>query len=526
MLGLLQANEFHRQPGDEGPVGTGSPRRFLWLAKQVDEGFYARFQVEKARLHAAAQDVGNVRGIRDATEREHRRLEAAALAHALDGVGFIKTVKRRYPMGSLAAAVLGATNDYGGLEGLEAQLDDLLKGRMGSETLLKDALRRTLLVTQKGYQPAENGYNVWLTLDTVIQNIAEDELANACTDHNAESGVAIVLEPQTGRVLALASWPTYDPNDFDHATPIQRRNHAFDPYEPGSVFKSFVLSVALEHHVVTPTTVFDCHMGRWNDPTGRLVKDDAGYGMMTVTDILVKSSNIGMSQVGWKMGIPMQRAGVLSFGFGSRTGIECPGDEKGIVTSAAKWGKGTLTSVSFGYEIGATPIQLVRAYATFANGGYLVTPRIIHAVEVAPGKAVSWEELAGPPLEKQILSAQTCATMRNIMEGVYMTGTAKRTPSKVYRLFGKTGTAHLAIQGAGHYASDEYNASFLAGGPMTNPRLVAIVTLHKPDPKEGHFGGTVAAPACTHIMERSLMYMQVPGDQTQKPSRVTPLAMQ
>jgi len=495
---------------------SGRPRRFLWLAREVDADFKAKFDELRADLHKqAAAALKDYRKIKDPHEREQEKEKAGVLAHALDGVNFVESIKRVYPLKSLAGQILGIANNYGGVDGAEIQFNDLLQARAGQISSLKDATRHTLLINQRGYNDGENGCDVWLTMDTVIQSIAEEELANAGEHFKAESGVAVVMDPYSGRILAMATWPPYDPGQYQQTKPELRRNRAFDPYEPGSIFKTVVAAWAIEKGVVTPATVFDCHMGHWTDPTGRAVTDHGGYGAMSVEDILVKSSNIGMAQVGWRMGIPMLYEAVSTFGFGARTGVELPGDEKGIVPALAQWNKGTLTSASFGYAVAATPLQLVRGFCTFANGGYLVTPRAIQAVELSPGNVVPWDREAGPALAKQIISAKTCTTMRNILEGVYERGTAKSARSKLYRLYGKTGTAHLAIQGAGHYAGDQYNGSFLAAGPMTQPRLAVIVTLHKPDRSLGHFGGTVAAPAATQILERALLYLQVPPDQTE-----------
>jgi cell division protein FtsI (penicillin-binding protein 3) len=482
---------------------NGKPRRFLWLAREVDEDFYNRFQALRTKLKEQARQAA----------REKDRAQALVLAHVLDGVGFVKSTKRQYPMGPLAGQVIGFANNYEGVDGLEHQLNDLLEGRPGTLATMKDAQRHTLLIQDQKFKAPGPGCDVWLTLDAVIQGVAEEELAEACTSFKAESGVAIVLEPMSGRILAMANYPTFDPAHYQDYDAKTRRNKAFDPYEPGSIFKPFIVGWAIETGVVTAKTIFDGHGGRWHDPTGRLVSDEHGYGLESVEDIVVHSSNVGMTQVGWKMGIPRLEQAVRTFGFGERTGVELPGDEKGIVTPSGQWNKGTMTSVSFGYEVAATPLQLVRAFATFPNGGYLVTPRVIEAVETAPGQLTSWEALAGPTVQRQIISARTSQTMLQIMAGVYARGTARSAASKIYTLFGKTGTAHLAIKGAGHYASNEYNASFLAGGPLRQTRLVAIVTLHKPDRTLGYFGGTVAAPACTRILERSLQYLHVPEDQ-------------
>lgn len=500
------AEDLAFQLESNATYADGKPRRFLWLAKEVNEDFYEKFLALRKQMKDEARSL-----------RSKDKSRSLVMQHALDGVNFVRSVKRVYPMGSTAGSVIGFRNNYEGVDGLEHQLEDLLKARPGRMLVTKDASSRTLLIQDGTYKPADNGRSVWLTIDPVIQNIAEEELNKACNQYRSEGGVAIVMDPFNGRILAMANWPFFDPSHYQTSDPTTRRNKAVvDPYEPGSIFKPFVLSWALENKVVTANTLFDCHFGRWNDPTGRLVTDTHGYGTMSAEDILIKSSNIGMAQIGWKMGIPMVYEAVKTFGFGDRTGCELPGDQKGLIKPLSQWNKGTLTSASFGYEVAATPLQLLRGYCTFANGGWLVTPRIIHAVEEEPGKVVSWQDVAGPPMEKQILSPGTVKTMQKIMEGVYLTGTARSSASRMYRLFGKTGTAHLAIQGAGHYASNEYNGSFLCGGPASQPRLVVCVTLHKPDRSLGHFGGTVAAPAASVIIERALSYMQVAPDQTDK----------
>jgi len=513
--------DLHFQIDSSATYPDGRPRRFLWLAKEVDDDFHNRFMEYRKKLHEDSREIARTAAkTKDKATREAESEKAKVLAHALDGVGFVKSMKRVYPLGELGGSLIGFANNDGGIDALEHQLDFLLRGRAGQMFVLKDASCRTLLIEDQKYTAPDDGRNVWLTVDTVTQGIAQEELEKAVKEHGAVSGTAILLDPFTGRILAMANYPFFDPSHFSTADPESRRNRSItDPYEPGSIFKPFVMAWAIEKHVVRPTDIFDCHFGSWYDPTGRLVRDTHGYGLLSAQDVLVKSSNIGMTQVGWRMGIPTLYEAVNTFGFGQRTGVELPGDEKGLVRPLAVWNKGTLTSVSFGYEIGATPLQLVRAYGTFANGGYLVSPRVIHAVEDEPGHTVPWTDLAGAPIQKQIISTATCDTMRKMMENVYIYGTAKTARSHLYRFFGKTGTAHIAGKSSGDaehgYSANEYNSSFLCGGPMTDPRLVAIVTIHKPNLKNGYYGGTVAAPAATAIVERSLQYMQVAPDQVE-----------
>ena len=495
----------------------GRPRRFMWLAKEVDEDFYNRFQALKEKMHEESREAEKVSNkSRDPLVRAEEGTKASILFHTLDGVGFVKSMKRVYPLGELGGNVIGFANNYEGVDGLEHQLDFMLRGIPGSMYVTKDASRHTLLIQDQRYNAPDDGRDVWLTMNTVMQGIAQEELKRAVDEKGAEGGTAAVMDPYTGRILAMANYPFLDPSDLKGSPEESHRNKAVtDPFEPGSIFKPFIMSWALEKHVVKPTDVFFGYNGVFHDRTGRTVRDDAGYGALTVHDVLVKSSNIGMTQIGWKMGSPMVHEAVVTFGFGSRTGVELPGDQKGIVPPLPKWGAGQLTSTSFGYGVAATPLQLLRGFATFANGGYLVTPRVINALEETSGKTIPWTDVTGAPLQHQIISAQTCATMRGIMVDVLgPEGTARGAKSKLYQMYGKTGTAHIAAGSGGEhghgYAASDYNSSFLCGAPVDHPRLVLIVTLHKP--RHGYFGGTVSAPAAVAMMERCLMYLQVPAD--------------
>ena len=514
-----------KKPADEllfeieknATFADGRPRRFMWLAKEVDEDFYDRFQAMKEKLRAESREAEKLSNkSKDATVRATEGEKASILFHTLDGVGFVKSMKRVYPLGQLGGNVIGFANNYEGVDGLEHQLDFMLRGIPGSMYVTKDASRHTLLIQDQRYNAPDDGRDVWLTMNTVMQGISQEELKRAVDEKGAETGTAVVMDPYTGRILAMANYPFLDPSDLK-ASPegAQRNKTVTDPFEPGSIFKPFIMSWAIEKHVVKPTDVFFGYNGFFHDRTGRLVKDDAGYGALTVHDILVKSSNIGMTQIGWKMGSPTVYEAVKTFGFGERTGVELPGDQKGIVPALSMWNAGQLTSTSFGYGVAATPLQLLRGFATFANGGYLVTPRVINALEETSGKTIPWTDVAGAPLQHQILSAATCATMRGIMVDVLgPQGTARGAKSKLYQMYGKTGTAHIASGSGGQrghgYGKDDYNSSFLCAAPVDHPRLVLIVTLHKP--RHGYFAGTVSAPAAVAMMERCLMYLQVAPD--------------
>ena len=449
MLAEITDHEFYQKRDPSGALeATARPRRFLWLAKEVDDAFYEKFVALKKQFHEESQDAAkSATKTKDPALRAEALAKASVLYHTLDGVGFVKSMKRVYPLGQLGGHVIGFANNYEGVDGMEHQLDFLLRGIPGSMYVTHDgyAARQTLLIQDQRYSAADDGRDVWLTLNTVMQGIAEDELKKAIESKGAEGGTACIMDPYNGNILAIANYPFFDPTDPKGEMLAAARDKAVtDPFEPGSIFKPFIMSYAIEKHVVKPTDVFSGYYNEYHDPTGRQVFDDASYGALTVHDILVKSSNIGMTQIGWKMGIPMVNEAVRTFGFGSRTGVELPGDQKGLVQPLNQWSKGTLTSASFGYAVAATPLQIVRAFATFSNGGYLVTPRIIHAVEERSGKTVAWGDVAGPALQKQIISAATCATMRTIMIDVLgPQGTAKNAGSKIYQLYGKTGTRIL-----------------------------------------------------------------------------------
>ena len=491
------------------PFDQSSPphrhlRRFLWLRRHVGHSFYARFERMRRRLLEKSRRY----------QRQHLFKLSAEYFHALDGIGFKRSTRRVYPLGTFAGQVIGFANSHAGLDGLEAQLNSLLEGRKGRVIYVKDAADRALWVDQRGYRLPSDGMKVWLTLNTMIQGVAQEQLNKACKKFSAHSGVAVVMDPRTGDILAMANYPTMNPNDYQKTPPQFRRNRAVtDPFEPGSVFKPFNLSFALYDHVVTLQTEFNCHHGRYRDPTGRLIQDVGGYGYLTVEDILVHSSNIGMTQIGWRMGIRRLFGGINAFGFGRMTGCILPGESPGIVRPLSRWTKGTLTSASFGYGVGVTALQMARGLCAIANGGWLPIPQIISRIQTRNGHLETWAQIAGPQTMTKILPRWATRQVVTAMEQVMVRGTGQYAISPLYRLFGKTGTANLAVAGQDRYHSHQYNATFIAGGPTPDPRLICVVAVHEPDPHKGHFGGTVAGPACSRILTSALQYLQIPPDQ-------------
>ncbi len=486
---------------------AGGLCRFVWLKRLATRAFYDRYQKIREKLISTSRLAlrhGEV----------NREME---YYHALGGIGFIRSTRRVYPLGNFAGQVIGFANSDTGLQGLESQLNSLLVGRSGRLVYVKDAAQRALWIQNRGYRPPSDGMRVWLTLNTVMQDAAQKALDKACKKFQARSGVAIIMDPHNGDILAMANYPTLNPNDYMKTPPQFWRNRAVtDPYEPGSVFKPFNLGWAFLHHVVNLRDVFFCYHGYYRDPTGRVIKDVGGWGYLTVENILVYSSNIGMTQIGWKMGIDRLCAGVNAFGFGHMTGCILPGESPGIVRPLSAWTKGTLTSASFGYGVAVTPLQLARAFSVFANKGRLPTPQIIKAVEVSPGVIKTWPQIAGPQRMKKILTRKVCHQLIGAMEQVMVRGTGQYAISPLYRFYGKTGTANLAIAGQDGYHHHEYNATFICGGPVPDPRLICVVSVHEPNPTLGHYGGTVAGPAASHMLTEALEYLQVPPDQGPK----------
>ncbi len=428
----------------------------------------------------------------------------------LPGIGFTPSNVRYYPMGSVAAHILGGVNAEGGLEGIELKYNKLLAGRDGSKRTLKDARRRPIFVDADDYVPAQHGRHLILTIDANIQTIVEQELSAACQKFRAKSGEAVVIDPWTGDVLALANYPTFNPQVLSEATAERRLNRAVVvPYEPGSTIKPFIVGPALASKITRPSEIFPTGGASWPAGYGRrIIRDVHGYSRLAMWDVLVKSSNIGMCMLGQRMGNGGLHGALTSFNFGSRTGIELPGEDPGLVNPLRRWTRFSTESISQGYEMRVTPLQLARGMTAYANGGRLVEPRVVKGTV---GEDGSIESTSRTPLNKlpQVLDTETSAQVRRILCDVLVRGTAQRARSKTYNLFGKTGTAHSAVNGS--YNEENYTSSFVGGGPYESPRLVVALVIHNPDKTLAHFGGTVAAPAAGAVLERSLAYLQVPA---------------
>ena len=412
--------------------------------------------------------------------------------------------QRHYPKGMLAAHVLGSVDfEERGNAGIEQALDGDLRGQAGQARMLTDVKRRG--IDSQSASDMKPGTPLTLTLDERIQFVAEREIAAAVEAHHAQSGSVVVMNPYNGEILALASYPTYDPNQPPQPgeDKAKRQNHAISvPFEPGSVFKVITLSAALETTDLQPTSMINCLRGAIT-LFGRTIHEaHGGYGTIPMAMVLAKSSNIGAIQIGMRVGQTNMNQYVRKFGFGRKSGIPLPGESSGKVRQLARWSKASLPSMSMGQEISVTTLQLAQAAAVVANGGLLVKPRLVLK---RGGQTVPVE----PPV--RVLKPETAITMRQMMEGVVMPGgTGTKARLQGYTSGGKTGSAQIYDPAAKHY-THSYNGSFMGFAPLTNPAMVAVVTLNGTHGTAG-FGGQAAAPVFHAVVTEALRVLDVPKD--------------
>ena len=430
----------------------------------------------------------------------------------LPGIYFMEAHRRTYPRTMLAANVIGYVGvDGDGLAGIEHSFDDYVKGTPGKVTLLKDARKGVYLVGGDGANRPKDGQHVVLTIDSVIQFIAERALKDAVEKFRAVGGSVIVMDPNTGDILAMASAPTFDPNRFRDFSPAAWKNRSVqDAYEPGSTFKIITAAAGLEEGVVTPSQVLDCGNGEIRVANVTIGEHDGHrYQMLSFEDVIVNSSNVGTVRVGLALGQDRFDQWIRRFGFGVKTGLPLPGESPGLLRRTQKWTVVSPASISIGQEIGATPLQVIRAVSAVATGGQLVEPRIVKRVIDDEGKTV-YE----PPRAQsvRVMSEKTAAVLNEILKNVVSRGTGTNTALAEHVVAGKTGTAQKA--GRGGYIDGRYVGSFAGYVPADRPRLAILVVIDEPKPE--HYGGAVAAPAFREIAEGALRYL---GVQPSLPSR-------
>ena len=442
-----------------------------------------------------------------------RRLEQLSI----DGIGMVMEGRRFYPKGPLLAHVLGFVGMDGvGLEGLERRYESQLHGEKRLTILQRDALGRTVFPKGLREQVPATGQALTLTIDEVIQYIAEKEIDEAVDHARAKSGTIIVMEPRTGAILAMAVSPRFDPNTVASLTADRWRNRALtDTYEPGSTMKVVVAAAALEERVMMPGSMLFGENGRMTI-ANTTIHDHEKLGWMTFAQMIQKSSNIGAAKTGMLVGDQRLYRYLQAFGFGQRTDIDLPGEVSGLLKSPREWGRRSLASISMGQEVGVTPLQMITAVSAIANDGVLMKPYVVAEVRDQKGQRV--KEIL-PQVKRRVVSPATARTLTTIMEGVVTSGTGTKAAIPGFRVAGKTGTAQKVDPRTGTYSSALSIGSFVGFVPADAPRLAIIVVIDEPQGEA--WGGVVAAPVFQRVGEQVLTYLGVPRDDQVKIAMAT-----
>lgn len=455
-----------------------SDKGFVWIARKIDDAAAARLKAKK-----------------------------------LPGIGMLPELRRYYPNDALAGNALGYVGvDGTGLAGVEFQYDRLIRGKEGAMRVSRDARQEQYALTPVPGKEGRQGATLSLTLDRDLQFLAEKELAAGLAETGGRDASAVAIDPQTGEVLAMATAPSFDPNRYAEFSPAAWRNRPIsDSFEPGSVFKVISGAAVIEAGIAGPSDPVDCGMG--SIQIGKYFIHDAEherFGIIPLSEVIARSSNVGMVRVGLRLGPDRLYAAARALGVGVPTGIDLPGENAGILREVSRWSALSNAEISFGQEVSVTPIQIAGAIATIADGGLRVAPRILRKATDPDGR--EWYPPAAAP--RRVLSASTAAAMDRILRSVVTEGTGKRAAVPGYVVAGKTGTAQKAI---GHgYARDKYVATFAGYAPADHPRIVLVVTVD--EPRGQYFASEVAAPIFSRILARAMAILEVPPDGSEVPA--------
>lgn len=426
----------------------------------------------------------------------------------LPGIYLLDDTRRVYPGGKLLSHVLGFVNiDGEGLEGLENVYDKYLKGKPGWSLGERDGFRREVVPHRHQALEPQDGMDLVLSVDMAIQMMVEAQLDRLVDRYEPQSASIVVMEPSNGEILALANYPTFNPNHAGEYSANARRNRIVtDIFEPGSTFKPFIVSAGLDNQKITLGDEFFCENGSYKIGS-RTLHDAHEYGTLSVRKILERSSNIGMAKVGASVGAKKIYESLKKFGFGTSTGIGFDGEASGILRPVKRWSKLSVSSISMGQEIAVTALQLIRAYCTFANGGYLVTPKIVRKIVGQDGRIIINDDFQS---SKKIITSTVANNIADALTGVVSeNGTAPKAALKGYTIAGKTGTAQKASPNGG-YSHSKYVSSFIGFLPVHQPKAVILVVVN--EPKNAHYGGTVAAPYFREVAARLVHYLEIPPD--------------
>ena len=436
-----------------------------------------------------------------------RRIDPAAekriISLGIDGIDFVDESMRVYPNRELASQTLGFVNMNGdGGAGIELQYDKELKGKEGIYSFDVDAHRRSFRAQVE--KPPIQGHSLVLSIDKSIQYIADKELAAGVEKSRARGGVAIVMESETGRILALSNYPSFNCNTYNEYDSSFHRNKAVsDFFEPGSTFKVVVATAALEAGLTRADEMIDCQMGTIVIG-GHPFRDHNSYGLLSFSQILEFSSNVGAAKLGLRLGQQRLYEALRNFGFGSKTGVDLPGEIVGLVRDWRQWSGLSIGAISFGQEVGVTSLQILGAINAIANGGYRVRPSVVDRIIDEKGNLVS----VRAPERIRLMSPDTASAVSGAFEGVVLRGTARRAALDGYRAAGKTGTAQKIVDG--RYSKNKYLASFIGFAPLPSPRITVLVQID--EPQGSHYGGEVCAPVFQAIAQGSLLQLRIPPD--------------
>ena len=522
---LVSRSEKQHQRTVEIHYGRGSvfDRNMNELATNIKvESVYATPQevVDKkraTRVLAKALNLNHTSIYKKLNSKRHfvwlkRQVLPAEIARlrksSLPGINFISEDKRFFPKRELASGVVGFNGvDNQGLGGIEQRYDSTLKGNVVKAVMEKDARGKLVQFNKQANGQVSGNRSVVLAIDEVIQFFAEHHLKKQVAKHQAESGVAIVMNPNTGELYAIANVPQYNPNNFSAYKPNRRRNRAVsDSYEPGSIFKPIVAAASIDAGVARPQDTFFCENGKFkvgNKTVGEAVNHK--YGWLTLQDIIVKSSNIGSIKIARQLGKQSYYDYIRKFGFGQKTGIELPGEEGGLLHELSAWDPMSLASISFGQGIGVTPLQMTNAISAIANGGTLMVPRITRAI-LKDGQI---EKRFEPKAVRRVISIQSSRQVIDILKHAVKDGTGKNAAVKGYEVAGKTGTAQKYDVKTGRYSKTAYVSSFIGFAPADAAKVAILVMID--NPKGVHYGGSVAAPVFSNIARETLRYLNVPS---------------
>jgi cell division protein FtsI (penicillin-binding protein 3) len=427
----------------------------------------------------------------------------------LKGIGFVPEIKRYYPKGSLASHIIGFVNmDNSGLEGIEQRYDGYLGAKSGKAYVFKDAKGNAL---SDGMTNEIKGNNTVLTIDEGLQYIVEKNLDLAMAKWRAASATAIMMNPYTGEILAMANRPTFDINNPADVTAQQRRNRGItDCYEPGSTFKIIAGAAALEEKTANPDTKYDCSAGSI-EIGGKRIRDSHKHGVLSFKEVIQKSSNVGTIKIGLGLGKDRLYEYIRLFGFGEKTGIDLPGEVSGLVRPPAKWSGMSIGAISIGQEVAVTPLQVLRAYSAIANGGSLVKPYLVSEIR-SPENITLYRAI---PESRRIISEKSAAVFKEILKTVTEDGgTAKEAAVDGNQVAGKTGTAQLMDPKTKKYSKDNYVSSFVGFVPADKPTIAMIVVIH--EPRGQIYGGVVAGPVFKKTANEALSYLSVPRDDSKE----------